>query len=702
VLSLPVEPVVVKVSEAAPSTTKIVIARMSSLFAGNNAISPWITNTVSRAILGECTPPRPPPDQASPIQTPPVPHSKPKLVQVGNLHRQQPSGRLWFDASDGSALILVVPGDEAVLPDSFQSRQQQPQEKQSLHNQVNPQLSRGCVVRITSWVVSSTALLRQQHKIPAPGTRTPPDALCLYVTGRVEFLGGIGMGIVGTPIPVHATIDVRRALQSLSTARNQQHSSSSNDPSSILHRNLLRAAGITVSVDPVTVSTDDGSDLPIGDVALLFAGTTASDVTTTSTNFSSHATTESAPVTALPLPTTQSNPPVLQRFPLASAFVPNVPVDGDLPIGDVATLFALPNNPVPLLSNYRAPNHARAEQYHPSQHSAVATDRAPGHCGTAASGLAALNPAQLQTLFSNVNAAAQAQASARAGMRSDEYTPEPNMVPSDDGIEESEAEVGDDSEPEDEDDDLGIDNMLVSPEEEALDNHNTMRSIAPIGNDLALPVGKTATMQWDETIATSTTVPTIDMPPLESFRTHLEEVPAVENESDNEYLETQQEEVFATQMPLEEPQHTEADSEDDTNLETQPDPCMFATQQPNEPEETDQITTSPRVSVFLGNETSLEPDAFQPFVRIAEGIVDPPSRMEPVGPLCASLRKRPRKTPDPQRAELSSHKYARLSTMEDWLQRAGSRKPTLSTVCSKNLRLEGDHIRLVWIRQGVK
>ena len=64
----------------------------------------------------------------------------------------------------------------------------------------------GTLVKLVDWQVRSSLTF---------GAKVPTKPLCLQISGMVTLVGAQDMGIVGDPIDIHQTIDVRRAMEYL-------------------------------------------------------------------------------------------------------------------------------------------------------------------------------------------------------------------------------------------------------------------------------------------------------------------------------------------------------------------------------------------------------------------------------------------------------------------------------------------------------
>ena len=220
---------------------------MSSLFAGPRSITSWIEQAVYQALLRKNV------------------ETRTKLVQVVSLGAVVLSTDLvphYLRVSDGQTTILVVLSEES---------------PQKLLEGLLP--TRGCVVRISDWHVSAINLLDKESNVDpnklGPEIPRQWDTLCLYTKGSVETLGGHGMGIVGDPVDVNASVDVRRAFQSFDYnlailyqrlgLQHRQHYPEECKES--LDENREKAKQSVSSV----LHHSSGADLPIGNGPALFA-----------------------------------------------------------------------------------------------------------------------------------------------------------------------------------------------------------------------------------------------------------------------------------------------------------------------------------------------------------------------------------------------------------------------------------------------
>ena len=160
---------------------------MSSLLAGPSSINPWIEDVCFHALT----------QRRGPI-TPAA--QRPRLVQVRamrlSLHSARPS---LLVIHDGKTLVVAF-----------------------IQTALSSSVKRGCIVRISDWKVSlvehcTTHLQEVLH--PSNGDivssfLNPNPRICLNV-GKVEVLGGHGIGMVGNPTAVHQSVEVRRALMNL-------------------------------------------------------------------------------------------------------------------------------------------------------------------------------------------------------------------------------------------------------------------------------------------------------------------------------------------------------------------------------------------------------------------------------------------------------------------------------------------------------
>ena len=64
----------------------------------------------------------------------------------------------------------------------------------------------GTLIKLVDWQIRSSLSF---------GAKTPTKPLCLEILGMVTLVGAQDMGIVGNPIDIHQTIDVRRAMEYL-------------------------------------------------------------------------------------------------------------------------------------------------------------------------------------------------------------------------------------------------------------------------------------------------------------------------------------------------------------------------------------------------------------------------------------------------------------------------------------------------------
>ncbi len=166
-----------------PDEHRLTIAvEMSLLLSGPSSITPWLEEAAFLAILGKSY------------------SKRPRLVQV--LRRSTFSGRDLLFVHDGTTSV-------AALIDTHHENKEEPQPV------LESAISRGCIVRISEWVVSSLPL---GFHIPAQQDGTALTTLCPTIcleVKNVELLGGHGMGIVGDAYDVNESVDVRRALMSI-------------------------------------------------------------------------------------------------------------------------------------------------------------------------------------------------------------------------------------------------------------------------------------------------------------------------------------------------------------------------------------------------------------------------------------------------------------------------------------------------------
>lgn len=234
---------------------------MSSLFTGPRSITSWIDQVVSEAITGTPMQCRPKLCQVIDV-LPLLPSVAAAAAPISDTVLPQPcTARV----SDGTTVITIV------LPATTQLQQLQSS-------------CRGSVVKITDWCVYPLSFLKDitnQHTRELQ--RTPPG-VCLYVYGSIEIMGARGLGVVGDPADVHATIDVRRALQSiqysvplLEERLRQQHAVTFAVATGIeggfvesSFANWVPLPSLTAQADAAATASD-AADLPIGNVAALFA-----------------------------------------------------------------------------------------------------------------------------------------------------------------------------------------------------------------------------------------------------------------------------------------------------------------------------------------------------------------------------------------------------------------------------------------------
>jgi hypothetical protein len=237
---------------------------MSSLFTGNSSITPWIDPVVFDAVTG----------------TTPVAPYKPKLVQViaatttSNPVTEAGTNPRILRVSDGTTHIAAVLTEPVWNDLVAQQLVQQEHEGREGGMVVN----RGCIVRITDWRVypadAAVAMSLSKQSMPENNTNSSDEdwlqwiqnsshcmnmagpQVVLLISGSVQVLGGQGLGIVGDPVDVHRTVDVQRALVSIGFNKG------------VLRERLLPG---NANVTATNAGADPAADLPVGDVAALFS-----------------------------------------------------------------------------------------------------------------------------------------------------------------------------------------------------------------------------------------------------------------------------------------------------------------------------------------------------------------------------------------------------------------------------------------------
>ena len=173
---------------------------MSSLLAGPSRITPWIEDTVFRALLHG---PAPEPQ-------------RPRLAQVLAMRRYGPGTPSNDLCTQCPSFLVVHDGKTSVI--CFLSKPLSPSEHGGLP-------TKGCIVRISDWSVSLVehcAGHHVEHLLARPDSASVylemKPRVCLDVSS-VETLGAHGMGVVGNPFHVHQSVEVRRALLSLDSKK---------------------------------------------------------------------------------------------------------------------------------------------------------------------------------------------------------------------------------------------------------------------------------------------------------------------------------------------------------------------------------------------------------------------------------------------------------------------------------------------------
>ena len=167
---------------------------MGSLFAGPSSIKPWIEDTFFRALVHG-----------------PEPQQRPRLVQVLAQRLSNP------DCPECPSFLVIHDGATSAI--AFLSKNNA---RTASADTITPLPTKGCVVRISNWNVSLVQHaagphidhLRNKHDAASSHyLELTPHRLCLTVQ-TVETLGAHGIGVVGNPIPVDQSVQVRRALES--------------------------------------------------------------------------------------------------------------------------------------------------------------------------------------------------------------------------------------------------------------------------------------------------------------------------------------------------------------------------------------------------------------------------------------------------------------------------------------------------------
>jgi hypothetical protein len=183
---------------------------MSLLLAGPSSITPWIEDAVFQAL----------------VHGPAAEPQRPRLAQVLAMRRYGPETTTTPTNNNGCcttcpSFLVVHDGKTSVV--CFLNKPISPSKHAGLP-------TKGCIVRISNWKVSlvESCAAGWPHGQHLQAHR-PPDAVSYYLdvvkqsprlcldVASVEALGAHGIGIVGNPIHVHQSVDVRRALLSLNS-----------------------------------------------------------------------------------------------------------------------------------------------------------------------------------------------------------------------------------------------------------------------------------------------------------------------------------------------------------------------------------------------------------------------------------------------------------------------------------------------------
>jgi len=231
---------------------------MSNLLVGPSALTPWIETSVCDGIRGVVNPFQNEPKLAQVIQYVPAAYVGKSGMDTGGL----PFLRL----HDGkTSIFAVLVGLEA-----------QRSARDNTHSDSQPEESnntpeKGCIVCLHNWSVS-TIKFKVQSRSVENQAKPPPVCLCLAIQGRVDNLGGHGIGVIQNTTDIHQKTQYLQAMVSI------RHDAAK------LHSNLLRNQKITPIAVDVGEDGEDSDDnkiddqregkeehaFPVGDVEMLF------------------------------------------------------------------------------------------------------------------------------------------------------------------------------------------------------------------------------------------------------------------------------------------------------------------------------------------------------------------------------------------------------------------------------------------------